>query len=402
MESKLSQQEDIYKAIILAGGSGQRFQDDIPKQYHFLGEYTVLEHALTPFLEDSECNEIILVINPEHQNYIPQKIKIHKKVKIASCGKTRFQSFLNGLESLSEPEHDVPVLVHDAARPFLETDLVSAAQNAVRKYGAAALSVPVADTLRYGVSAEEGAFYAEKVERNSLRALQTPQGAMYSIFFQARDRWLKNNSSDDFPDETLFIESAGFKAAILTGSRKNFKITTQDDIITAKTMIKPALSEIKTCMGYDIHAYENQSENTIIKIGGIDIQHTHAIRAHSDGDVVLHALTDALLGLTSSGDIGDHFPPDNKQWKNADSMIFVRKALSILNEKGGKISNADITVVCEKPKIRGYRNRIEENIAQMLDIQKDKVSLKATTAEKLGTLGRGEGIEATVICTASF
>ena len=206
----------------------------------------------------------------------------------------------------------------------------------------------------------------------------------------------KKNIGHDLTDDAAIAEACGIKVAILPGEENNFKITTSDDLRKAEQMIKSTLTDIRSGLGYDVHAFE---EGDQVILGGIPIPHDKKLKGHSDADVVLHAVTDALLGAIAEGDIGTHFPPSDDKWKGASSDIFLKHAAKLLSDKGGEITNIDLTIICEAPKILPHREAIQENIAQILDIAPTRVSIKATTTEKLGFTGRKEGIAAQAIAT---
>jgi len=276
------------------------------------------------------------------------------------------------------------VLVHDAARIFASRDEIQAVIHAAAKNKAATLAMPIADTLKYK--------NADYVDRTDLWAIQTPQGFHYNILKTAHE-----NATMTGTDDTSLVNAIGYPPALVEGSRRNFKITTEDDLMQARQQIL-SQNETRTGQGFDVHAFDTSSKGPLT-LCGIDIAHTHKLKGHSDADVALHTITDALLGALGAGDIGIHFPPTDPQWKGYDSAHFLRHAVNMLDQTGGAINNIDLTIICEAPKLMAYRAAMEENLANICQISAARVNVKATTTETLGFTGRGEGIAAQAIVT---
>ncbi len=403
MENKNIQETNTFKAIIVAGGSGQRLENDIPKQYHRLGNIHVLDWSIQTFLNMNECEDIVLVINPAHKTFLSPGIMNNTRIKIVDGGSTRFKSFINGLRTISNPKNDIAILVHDAARPFVRAKHIRNLVSNIYMHNASALAVRVTDTIQSFTKNGESSTLGQPINRDGHVAMQTPQGALYSTF-NAALTWLNGHNPDgDYPDESTFLKAAGYDVTVTTGSKDNFKITSQDDMNIAQTIANQNTApDIRVGYGYDIHAFHDEITDTTIKIGGIDVPHNKKINAHSDGDVVLHALTDALLGTIGDGDIGTHFPPSDPKWKDADSKDFIKDAIKRVHEKNGRINHVDICIVCEKPKIGPHRQDIMDNLARLFKLPQDRIGLKATTSEKMGYVGEERGLKAYAHVTVNF
>lgn len=292
--------------------------------------------------------------------------------------------------SFSDIKDEDIILIHDAARPFAGSDEIQAVAAAAARDGAATLALPVADTLRR----TDGAV----VDRAGLWAVQTPQAFRYGMI---RDAHLRFADDDSFTDDAGLVEAAGHRVTLVPGSRRNFKITTQDDLELARMITAPLPPDIRTGFGFDVHAFDPVRSGPVI-LGGINIPHGRGLAGHSDADVGLHALTDALLSTIAAGDIGTHFPPSDPQWKGADSRIFLSHAVKMLNQKNAVITLIDITFMCEAPKIGPHREAMQRVIAEITALPPERISIKATTTEKLGFTGRGEGIAAQAVATVWF
>jgi 2-C-methyl-D-erythritol 4-phosphate cytidylyltransferase/2-C-methyl-D-erythritol 2,4-cyclodiphosphate synthase len=331
-------------AIVLAAGSGSRVGNGLPKQFRSVGG-----------------------------------------------GTTRQASVLAGLEAMSADAPNI-VLIHDAARPFATAALLDRAIDAAAEHNAAAPALTVIDTIK---RVDKNGRVAETLDRSTLRTIQTPQAFAFQLILDAH-RKAAAAHRHDFPDDASLAEWAGMDVTTFEGEPGNFKLTTPDDFIRAQAGESQSLGDIRTANGFDVHAF---GPGNHVMLGGARITHTHALAGHSDADVLLHAITDALLGTIAAGDIGHHFPPSDPQWRGAPSDIFLRHAVGLITARAGRITHLDATVLCEAPKIAPHADAIRRNIAAIAGIDASRVSLKATTTEKLGFLGRGEGIAAMATAT---
>jgi 2-C-methyl-D-erythritol 4-phosphate cytidylyltransferase/2-C-methyl-D-erythritol 2,4-cyclodiphosphate synthase len=397
-------------ALVVAAGRGSRMAQDgstTPKQYRQIADAPILSHTLKALGNHPAISTILTVIHADDGDAyanavasLPQEVS-SKLLSAVVGGKTRQKSVLNGLKALEKADPDF-VLIHDAARPFLSTDVLDGIIEALEEGQNGVLpAVPVVDTLK---RQPQGADRLETVDRSHLHAAQTPQGFPFAKILSAH-RAAASNGLDDFTDDTSLAEWAGLVIALSNGDPANFKITTPADLsraqtlaktwtMTASTHQKPSLAslqDVRNGIGYDVHAFEAGSE---VVLGGVAIPHTQSLKGHSDADVVLHAITDATLGAIGDGDIGQHFPPSDPKWKGAASEQFQIDAVRRVKDLGGRIAHIDITIVCEAPKIGPHRETIRESIATICDIPSSRVSVKATTSEKLGFTGRKEGIAA--------
>ena len=305
-------------------------------------------------------------------------------------GATRQVSVRAGLEALAKAPPEI-VLIHDAARPFVSSALVVRAIEAARSHGAAVPGVPVNDTIR---RLSSGRPYGETLARDSLRAIQTPQAFVFARIRDAHQR-AASAGLDAFTDDGGLAEWAGLDVHVFEGEVENAKLSLPADFARAARHVR-AQTETRTGLGFDVHAF---GEGGFIMLGGVSIPHDRGVVAHSDGDVLLHALTDALLGALGEGDIGMHFPPSDPRWKDAASRLFFEDAIARTTQRGGRILHLDATVICEAPRLATHRDAIRASIAAIARIGEGRVSIKATTSEKLGFTGRGEGIAAQAIAT---
>jgi 2-C-methyl-D-erythritol 4-phosphate cytidylyltransferase/2-C-methyl-D-erythritol 2,4-cyclodiphosphate synthase len=379
-------------AIVLAAGSGSRAGSGVPKQFLALGGEPVLRRALRLFAAHTRITAVQPVIDPAHEGSFRESADgVSKLNKFVAGGTTRQASVLAGLESLASDAPDL-VLIHDAARPFATTALVDRAIEAAAKHGAATPALPVTDTIK---RVDASGRVAETLDRSALRTIQTPQAFAFQPIFDAH-RKAAGAKHHDFPDDASLAEWAGMNVTTFEGEAGNFKLTTPDDFFRAQAMEAQALGDVRTANGFDVHAF---GPGNHVVLGGVRVAHTNALTGHSDADVLLHALTDAILGTIAAGDIGQHFPPTDPQWRGASSDRFLVHAISLLSQRGGRIALLDATLLCESPKIGPHAEAIRRNIAAIAGIDVSRVSLKATTTEKLGFLGRGEGIAAMATAT---
>lgn len=378
-------------AIIVAAGRGERAGGARPKQYrNFLGE-PVLRRALRALALHPAIDAVQAVIDPaESEAFQSAAGDLPKCLAPAAGGSTRQRSVHAGLEALAELKPSI-VLVHDAARPLASAALVDRALAAVEATGAAVPVIALSDTVK---RVDKTGRVISTLDRNELRAVQTPQAFFFAPFIEAHRR-ASNAGLDDFPDDAALAEWAGIPVTTFAGETGNLKLTTADDFTRAET-IADAVADVRTGTGFDVHAF---GPGDRVMLGGIAIAHEKGLIGHSDADVLLHALTDAVLGALGEADIGHHFPPAQEQWRGAASDQFLAFAASRVRARGGRIAHLDATVLCEVPKIAPHRDAIRARIATIAGIEISRVSVKATTTEGLGFIGRKEGIAAMATAT---
>ena len=382
-----------FAAIIVAAGSGQRFGGDIPKQYALVHGKSVLRHTLDKFRLCRGLTDLRIVIDPAHIDlYTEATLGLDLPAPIHG-GKERKDSVRNALASLDHLPADTPILIHDAARPCISDELIERVAAALQEKSAVTLATPVSDTLRKG----DRGVLDDTINRTGMWALQTPQGFHYGLISKAHEA---ARNLQDVTDDTGVVSIYGQDVHIIEGSRQNIKITTQEDLAIASALLAPKQMITRTALGYDVHALAPGSG--MIRLGGIDIPHEKSLVGHSDADVVLHAVTDALLGTIAAGDIGTHFPPSDNSFKGMDSAVFLNKAADLVKEKSGTLVHVDITILGERPKISPYRDAMRARIADLLSLPVDSVAVKATTTEKLGFTGREEGLVAQTVVTVGF
>ena len=379
-------------ALIVAAGRGSRAAGaTAPKQYALLGGVPVLARSLAAFANHPTVGEIVVVTHPDDRAHYETAARpfAGRLQPPVTGGLRRQDSVRAGLQALaaSAPSH---VLIHDAARPFLGADLIDRVLRGLGGHDGALPCLAVTDTLKRG----EGGRVAGTVDRRNLWRAQTPQGFRFDAILAAH-RAAAQDATLDFTDDAAVAEWFGLDVAIVEGSEMNEKLTSAEDLAKADARLRGA-STTHVATGYDVHALGAGDGVTLC---GVRIPHDKALIGHSDADVGLHALTDALLGTIADGDIGSHFPPSDPQWRGADSEIFLRHAATLVTERGGVIVHADVTLLCEAPRVGPHRDGMRARIAAMLGIDPSQVSIKATTNEGLGFLGRGEGIAALATAT---
>lgn len=348
---------------------------------------TVLRHTLDVLLSQENIDKICIVTHPDHEEMFGTATE---GLDVVFChgGAERSDSVRNGLNALGQLSDDDIILIHDAARPCVQAQDIQNLIQAMEAYKAATLASPVVDTLRKS----DG----ETVSRDDLWSIQTPQAFHAGLIREAHEKHKDEKLTDDTQYAALMGEEVHFVAA----SRHNIKITTQEDLILAEKLLN-ASYETRTGMGYDVHAFDEVAADKV-RLCGVDVPHDKKLKGHSDADVGLHTITDALLGAIGEGDIGLHFPPSDDTFKDMDSAVFLEKADVLLKERGGKIVNIDVTLICERPKLGAFRDTIKDRIAEILSISSDRVNVKATTTEKLGFTGREEGIAAQAVVNVSI
>jgi len=382
----------IVAAVIVAAGRGYRAGGEIPKQYRMIAGTPAIRPTLSAFCNHPEVDVVQPVIHPADNDLFG--VASHGLGKLAepvAGGAMRQNSVHAGLEALKACAPDI-VLIHDAARPFLSGGLISRAIAAAREFGAAVPGVVIADTVK---KIDQAAVVTETLDRSCLRTVQTPQAFVFALIADAHRR-AAAAQRDDFTDDGALAEWAGHRVRVFEGEAGNVKLTTNDDFARAELQSAAALTDVRTGNGFDVHAFVDGDH---VMLGGVRIPHTRGVTGHSDADVALHALVDAILGALADGDIGQHFPPSDPQWRGASSDRFLAFACERVRARSGMIAHLDVTIVCEAPKISPHRDAMRARIAAIAGIPADRVAVKATTSEKLGFTGRGEGLAAMATAT---
>ncbi|MCU0954473.1 MAG: bifunctional 2-C-methyl-D-erythritol 4-phosphate cytidylyltransferase/2-C-methyl-D-erythritol 2,4-cyclodiphosphate synthase [Hyphomicrobium sp.] len=376
-------------AVIVAAGSGIRAGGEIPKQYVTVGGRSIVQRSIDAFASIEGVSEIRAVIHPGAGSLYAAALSGTGPALGAPVvgGKSRQASVLAGLEALAASEPDY-ILIHDAARPFVSGAVIDRVLDALKIHPGAIPALPVADTLKR--DGGDGTI-CETVSRDGLWRAQTPQGFRFRDILDAHRR-AAAAGRDDFTDDAAIAEWAGLRVSLVDGEPQNVKITTAEDVAEARSRFEVAMMlEPRIGTGFDVHRF---TQGSGVWLCGVEIPHTHKLEGHSDADVALHALTDALLGTIGDGDIGQHFPPSDPQWKGAASHLFLADAARRVRARGGKIANVDITILAEAPRIGPHRAAMQARVAEILAIARDRVGVKATTMEELGAIGRREGIVA--------
>jgi 2-C-methyl-D-erythritol 4-phosphate cytidylyltransferase/2-C-methyl-D-erythritol 2,4-cyclodiphosphate synthase len=387
---------DKIGVVVVAAGRGERAgQGDGPKQYRLIGGMPIIRRTLEAFLANPKIDAIAVAIHPEDNELFRKAAgDPNRRTIVIYGGASRQASTRFALLALKDRGLD-KVLIHDGVRPFIDAALVDRVIDGISGRHGSLPALPVSDTLKKAGSDQT---VTATVERKGLFAAQTPQGFAFDAILDAHERAF-SAGRDDFTDDAAIAEWAGIPMRIVAGSAGNTKLTWAKDIEMANARLArspQAFPDVRTGNGYDVHAF---AEGDHVTLCGVRIAHDRQLAGHSDADVGLHALTDALLATCGAGDIGTHFPPSDMKWKGAASRIFVEEAARIVRLHGGRIANADVTLICEAPKIGPHREAMVAAISEMLAISSDRISIKATTNEKLGFIGRAEGIAA--IATAS-
>jgi 2-C-methyl-D-erythritol 4-phosphate cytidylyltransferase/2-C-methyl-D-erythritol 2,4-cyclodiphosphate synthase len=369
-------------ALIVAAGSGTRMGGELPKQYRPIAGKAVLAHAVDALASHPRVNAVRVVIGAGQEEMAQAALGARDIGDVIIGGAERSDSVRAGLDAIGEGV----VLVHDAARPFCPHDVIDRLLDALERGDGAVPVLDVSDTLARGVGQLD-----EMVERNRLMRVQTPQAFHVEDLRYAMDESGKRSATD----ESTLLVAAGLKVIAVEGSPMLDKLTTPADWERAETMQAARLT-VRTGMGVDVHAFAGGGP---IVMGGIEVPHDKGLAGHSDADVVLHSITDALLGAAGEGDIGLHFPPSDSQWKGASSDRFLAHAAALIRDRGGIIDHVDCTIICEAPKIGPHREAMRARIAEILQLKAGQVSIKATTTERLGFTGRGEGVAAQAVAT---
>jgi 2-C-methyl-D-erythritol 4-phosphate cytidylyltransferase/2-C-methyl-D-erythritol 2,4-cyclodiphosphate synthase len=375
-------------ALIVAGGRGSRAGDGLPKQYRRLGGMPVLRRTVLAFMRHPRISAVRVVIHADDRALYDDAVVGLEVSEPIVGGATRQQSVANGLAALGGT--DAVVLIHDAARALVPQSVIDRCLDALVNGAAATVpALPVVDSLRRGSGT-----LSDEVDRTGLLRVQTPQCFELAAIRALHERF----AGGEFTDDAALAMQGGLEVIAVEGDEINLKLTTADDFVRAEAFLGTRRST-RTGFGFDVHAFEDGDH---VSIGGIRIPHGRALKGHSDADVGLHALTDALLGAIAEGDIGDHFPPSDPQWRGAPSSLFVDRARALVEQRGGRIEHVDVTIICEAPRIGPHREAIRARIGELLRLDLTRVSVKATTTERLGFTGRGEGISAQAIATVSI
>ncbi|MDI7774516.1 bifunctional 2-C-methyl-D-erythritol 4-phosphate cytidylyltransferase/2-C-methyl-D-erythritol 2,4-cyclodiphosphate synthase [Asticcacaulis sp. EMRT-3] len=371
-----------FHAIIVAGGSGSRSGGK--KQWMPLGGKPVLDWSVTAF---AEAGQIVIVVPPEDVARAEQAYGA--RVQVVAGGGQRADSVVNGLKALTAADEDL-VMIHDAARPLLKASHIGKLLAALEQNRAAILALPVTDTLKKSADG----LIIDTPPREDLWRAQTPQAFRYGDILRAYAAWPTGQTATD---EAMVAAHSGIVVALVEGDIALHKLTYGEDFALLEALLhasKP-LKQIRIGQGFDAHRW---GEGESVWLCGVEIAHSQTLIGHSDADAGLHALTDALLGAAALGDIGDHFPPSDPQWKGASSDLFLRYAAQLIRQKGGAIINIDVTLICEQPKIKPHREAMRARLAAILGLEIQQVSVKATTTEGMGFTGRGEGLAAQAVC----
>lgn len=402
-------------AVIVAAGRGSRAATEagLPKQYVPLAGRPVLAHTLDAFLSHPRIRRVAVIIHPDDADLYAAAVGESRAARDPAAaarllppahgGATRQASVLNGLEAVAAGnagDAAAGVLIHDAARPFVGADVIDRVIAAIAPGAGAIAAVALSDTLKRVAA---GGVISETVPRSGLWRAQTPQGFVLADIL-AHHRAAAAAGRDDFTDDAAIAEWGGLTVRVVEGSADNIKLTTREDLAAAELQLSgermpPQDMDVRTGTGFDVHKL---GPGTSLWLCGIEIPHEATLIGHSDADVALHALTDAILGAIADGDIGAHFPPSDPKWKGAASDQFLADAARRVRARGGAITNVDVTILCEAPKVGPHRDAMRARIAQILEVDIGRVGVKATTTEGLGFPGRREGIAAMASATVTL
>ena len=397
-------------ALIVAAGRGHRVGGPVPKQYRPLGGRAVLGHSIGRFAAHPRVDWVRVVIAPADRALYDDAAResggVGKLLAPVPGGATRQDSARLGLESLADAAPDI-VLIHDGARPLIPVAVIDGALDALGRHDGAVAALAVSDSLKRALpeGAAASAMVGASVPRDGLWRAQTPQGFRYSAILDAH-RVAAGGAGGALTDDAAVAERAGLSVALTPGDEDNLKITTARDFARAERILAmqeggaataaAAAFDTRVGMGFDVHRF---GPGDHLMLGGVAVPHDHGVVSHSDGDVVLHAVVDAILGALAAGDIGSHFPPSDAAWRDADSTHFVAHALALLAARGGQLRHVDVTLICQRPRIGPHRPAMVARLAAVLGLAPARIGLKATTTERLGFTGRGEGIAAQAVAT---
>ena len=385
--SELSLGMSSVYALVVAAGQGSRFGGPLPKQYLPLGGSTILRHAVAALHGHGRIANVLVAIRPEDRALFDTSVAGLTVMAPIAGGPRRQDSVRLGLEALAAycPHR---VLIHDGARPFPDRQLVDRVIDGLDGAVASIPCLPLRDTIKRG----EGGTIRQTIDRSALWRAQTPQGFRFDAILAAHRAAIGRELTDD----AAVAEAAGLAPLIVDGSEDNLKVTTAEDLAAAERLLAARQGDVRVGQGFDVHPF---APGDHLWICGVRVAHGMSLAGHSDADVGLHALTDAVLGAIGAGDIGMHFPPSDPRWRGAASDQFLSHAADLVRARGGAIAAVDVTMICERPKIAPYRLAMVERIATILGITPDRVSVKATTTEKLGFTGRAEGMAAQAVAT---
>lgn len=378
--------------LVLAAGRGTRAKttayNNVPKQYAVVAGKPLLRITLETLIGFDLFDEILCVIHPDDLSLYEDATRGLTLPAPVFGGETRQQSSQNGLNAIKECDF---VMIHDAARPFVQKETVTALLESLNSGEVKAVipGLPVTDTLK---KTSHDTKIIDTISRENLYAVQTPQAFSYPTLLDA----LSIGVGPDYTDDAMIMEAAGHAVHIIKGSENNFKVTSPEDFGKAERQLMTDLGDIRVGQGFDVHRFTKGDNVTLC---GVKIPHSHSLKGHSDADVAMHALTDALFSAVADGDIGSHFPPSDPQWKGVASEIFLLKACTIIRDKGGMIAHMGITIITESPKIGPHRDDMRRAMSAITQVPIDRISVQATTTEKLGFTGRGEGIAAQASAT---
>ena len=376
-------------AIILSGGTGKRFDTSKPKQFYKLNKKTIVETTVEKFVNSNFFNCIIVVCHKDFFKFTKSLFN-NTNIKVILGGENRQKSVFNGL-SAAKSFNPKYVLIHDAVRPFFSMNLLRRVLKNLEGEISVIPSINVYDSVRYFKNKKYS-----NVFRENLKLIQTPQGFCFNSIYEAH----KKNKESIHTDDSMILYELKNKIRLIKGEKMNFKITTKEDYNIGKLIVKENnnMSDIRVGTGFDVHKFKKGKK---LKLFGISIPFDKSLDGHSDADVGFHSIVDAILGGLCLGDIGNHFPPTDKKWKNKQSIFFMTHVKKLLKNEKFKINNLDVTLICEKPKVSQYQKRFIKSVAEALDIDCRKINIKGTTTEKLGFLGREEGIACQVSVTLS-
>lgn len=378
-------------ALVVAAGTGERFGGGLPKQYRMLAGRPVLRHTVERLAAHPRVDGVCVVLRTEHREIYAETVEGLALLPPADGGATRQESVRRGLEALSSRQ-PARVLIHDAARPLVDAAVVDRVLDALDRGVGAIAALPLADTLK---RAGDGDRIAGMIDRSGLWRAQTPQGFRFAEILAAH----RAAAGGALTDDAAVAEAGGLAVTLVPGTEENFKITTEDDLKRAERLLAGNAAEWRTGSGFDVHRFV---PGDAVMLCGVRVPHSHGLEGHSDADVGLHALTDAILGALGAGDIGVHFPPSDPRWRGVESSRFLAHAAALVAARGGRIVHLDVTLICERPKIGPHRAAMIERIAAILGLGAGRVSVKATTTEGLGFTGRGEGIAAQAVVTIAL
>ena len=374
-------------ALIVSAGRGRRIGGDVPKQYRELAGVPILLRTLNAVLNHPSVDAARVVIHPDDEDLYHTATVGLDILPPVFGGAERQDSVRLGLESLADLSPKL-VLIHDSVRPFADPTVFDRVIDAISTTNGVIPAVPVADTLK---RAEKNRI-TDTVDRADLWRAQTPQGFPFAKILAAH----RSAKGQTLTDDAMVAEAAGLAVNIVPGAEANVKITTEEDLMRAEQSLGTTSGETRIGIGYDVHKFTDGDHVTIC---GVDIPHSHSLEGHSDADVGLHAMTDAILGAVGAGDIGTYFPPNDPQWKGAASDIFLRHAVEKVRDLGGALQNLDITIICEAPKIVPNREAMTKRVAEITGLSSDRINIKGKTTEKLGFTGRREGIAAEAVAS---